>query len=84
MSNDQPTQQHSTHRTSPFGEDYVGTCFLCGKTGITVENMLEECKNTRGLTQGEALIEALEKAESPCQQPLPRQRPTPQSEEAQP
>jgi hypothetical protein len=54
-------KMHSTSRTSPFGEDYIGTCFLCGKTGLSVDNM-EECENPKGLAQGEALIEAIEGA----------------------
>jgi hypothetical protein len=55
-----PAQMHCTNRTSPLGEDYIGACYLCGKTGIGDAEMFEECENPNGLTQGEALIEALE------------------------
>jgi hypothetical protein len=58
-------RMHCTRRTSPFGEDYIGTCYLCGKTGIGDAEMFEECENFRGLTQGEALVEAIERAEPP-------------------
>ena len=60
-----PAQMHCTNRTSPLGEDYIGTCYLCGKTGIGDAEMFEECKNPNGLTQGEAIIEALENPASP-------------------
>jgi hypothetical protein len=52
---------HCTSRTSPFGEDYIGTCLLCGKTGLSIDNM-EECENPKGLAQGEALVEVIEGA----------------------
>ena len=53
---------HCTRRTSPFGEDYIGTCYLCGKEGIGIAERFEECENPKGLAQGEALIEAIEGA----------------------
>jgi hypothetical protein len=56
------TQSHSIHRTSPTGpgQKFVGTCSLCGRTGLTFANMGEPCWNQRGLTQDEALLEAIE------------------------
>lgn len=46
---------HSLKRTSPTGEDFVGVCTKCGKTGLHLEAMSEECpmaaiKGTPGLT----------------------------------
>jgi len=53
---------HAVERTSPkgVGQDFVGTCALCGKPGLTFADMREPCENVRGLSQEEALIEAIE------------------------
>ncbi len=48
------------NRTSPKGQPFVGTCAACGKTGLTFANMKDECENQRGLTQEQALLEAIE------------------------
>lgn len=53
------TLYHSVERTSPKGQNFVGTCQLCGKEGLTFENMEEPCENPRGLNQDEALLEAI-------------------------
>lgn len=52
---------HAVHRTSPKGpgQPFVGTCALCGKTGLPASAALEECENVRGLTQDEAVVEAI-------------------------
>lgn len=52
---------HAVNRTSPKGpgKPFIGTCALCGKTGLSASAALEECENVRGLTQDEALIEAI-------------------------
>lgn len=56
---DEPTKAHAIYRTSPKGGPFLGTCSLCGKTGLS--NPWESnCINIRGLTQGEALLEALD------------------------
>lgn len=48
------------NRTSPKGTPFIGTCAACGKTGITSDMFHnEECKNIRGMTQEEALVEAI-------------------------
>lgn len=54
-------QLHSLERTSPKGEGqkFIGTCRLCGKPGLTWDDMNEPCENVRGLTNEEALLEAL-------------------------
>lgn len=52
---------HAIERTSPKGEGqkFVGTCRLCGRAGLTSADMKEPCENVRGLTEDEALIEAI-------------------------
>lgn len=62
-----PTRMHSLERTSAKGQPFVGTCTLCGTRGLTVKAMSEECENVRGLSQSEALVEAISKSagESP-------------------
>lgn len=54
-----PRRSHSLNRTSPKGHSFVGTCALCGKPNLTISDMNTECENTCGLTQDEALIEAI-------------------------
>lgn len=53
---------HALERTSPkgFGMKFIGTCRLCGTPNLSASAALEECPNQRGLTQDEALIEAIE------------------------
>jgi hypothetical protein len=46
-------------RTSPKGRPFVGTCTACGTRGLTLANMNDECPNQRGVTQDEALIDAI-------------------------
>lgn len=52
---------HSIERTTPKGpgHKFVGTCVLCGERGLVASDALKECPNQRGLTQEEALIEAI-------------------------
>ena len=52
-------RNHNLKRTSPKGTPFVGTCRLCGQTGLTFADMSKDCPNQRGLTQDEALIEAI-------------------------
>lgn len=52
--------KHALNRTSPKGQAFVGTCFQCGRAGITLEMMAgEDCENVRALTQEQAVIEAI-------------------------
>lgn len=51
---------HLIERTSPYGGKFIGTCRLCGKRGLTLANMEDECENVRDLSEDEALIEAIE------------------------
>lgn len=53
--------KHHVERTSPKGpgQDFIGTCRLCGKTGLKASAALEDCENVRGLTADEALVESI-------------------------
>jgi hypothetical protein len=48
------------NRTSPKGpgQPFIGTCPACGQTGLT--SLEGDCPNQRGMTQEQALIEAIE------------------------
>ena len=50
---------HSVERTSPMGGPFVGVCRLCGAVGLTSGDALKPCPNPSGLTQDEALLDAL-------------------------
>jgi hypothetical protein len=55
--------KHSLERTSPKGEgqNFIGTCIQCGKQNVTSKMFFdEECPNTRGLSEEESLLEAIE------------------------
>lgn len=56
---EKPSRMHSLQRTSPKGGPFVGTCSLCGRTGLKFEDLTTECENQRGLTQDEAVVEAI-------------------------
>jgi hypothetical protein len=51
--------KHSLRRTSPKGQDFIGTCVNCGTPNLTFAAVREECPNQRGVTQDEAVIEAI-------------------------
>lgn len=49
------------NRTSPKGQAFIGTCAACGMTGITFGRLTaDECENVRGMTQEEAVLEAID------------------------
>ena len=51
------------NRTSPTGkgQPFIGTCAACGKKDIRLPEMSNDyCPNQRGLTNEQALIEAIE------------------------
>jgi hypothetical protein len=59
-----PKMMHALERTSPKGPGmpFIGTCWQCGKTGITLEQQqIEECENPAGLSQDDSLIMAVER-----------------------
>lgn len=51
---------HSIERTSPKGQPFIGTCVLCGTPNLTTGDALKACPNQRGLTEDEALVQAIE------------------------
>jgi hypothetical protein len=50
---------HVIERTSPKGQDFIGTCRLCGIRGLKMSAVHEDCENVRGLTPEQALLEAI-------------------------
>jgi len=56
-------RHHAIERTSPKGpnEVFVGTCVLCGKTGLKIADSMDYCENTLQLTEDEALLSVLPK-----------------------
>jgi hypothetical protein len=53
--------KHHVERTSPKGPGmpFIGTCRLCGMTGLKASAALEDCENVRGLSSEGALIETI-------------------------
>jgi hypothetical protein len=51
--------KHHIERTSPKGQDFIGTCRLCGMRGLKANAALEDCENPRGLTIEEAMLESI-------------------------
>lgn len=52
-------QTHALERTSPKGQPFIGTCRLCGQAGLTSKDVMKPCENVRGLSQEEAVLEAI-------------------------
>jgi hypothetical protein len=54
--------KHSLERTSPKGpgQKFIGTCRLCGTPNLPASAVFDDCPNQRGLTEDEALMEAIE------------------------
>jgi hypothetical protein len=50
---------HSIERTSPKGEPFIGTCRLCGTSGLKTADIYSPCGNQRGLSENAALLEAI-------------------------
>jgi hypothetical protein len=54
------------NRTSAKGTPFIGTCAACGKTGITFAMLpSDECDNVRGMTQEQAILEAITQETQP-------------------
>jgi len=52
------------NRTSPKGQNFIGTCAACGKQGLTFITMNEDnCDNQREMTHEQAILEAIQPAE---------------------
>lgn len=55
-----PTSRHALHRTSPKGEDFIGTCRNCGTENLTIQDFAtQECPNQRGATEADNVLDAL-------------------------
>jgi hypothetical protein len=52
--------KHHIERTSPKGQDFIGTCILCGKPNLPAKAALEDCENVRGLTVEQAMCEVVQ------------------------
>ena len=50
---------HHIERTSPKGEPFRGTCFLCGKTNLLSKDAFETCPNPRHVSDDDALVQAI-------------------------
>lgn len=65
--------KHHVERTSPKGPGmpFIGTCRLCGMTGLKASAALEDCENVRGLSVEAALVEIISPpGEESAQQPV--------------
>ena len=38
---------HSLRRTSPMGEDFLGTCVYCNKQNLSFKDMNTECESAK-------------------------------------
>ncbi len=54
--------KHHIERTSPKGpgQPFIGTCRLCGLTGLKASAALEDCENVRGLSTEQAFVESIQ------------------------
>jgi len=52
---------HAIIRTSPKGQEFIGVCTKCGTENLRANQANERCENVRGVTQGQALMEILDK-----------------------
>ncbi len=50
---------HLINRVSPRGESFVGTCALCGKTGLKINDVHEACDNPVGVSINDAILTAI-------------------------
>lgn len=51
---------HTLIRTSPIGDAFVGTCTKCGLDKLSFKDMNNPCENSRGVSQGASLLEAID------------------------
>lgn len=50
------TTGHVIERTSPKGEDFRGTCMLCGATDLKATDALTPCPNPNDVPAEDALL----------------------------
>lgn len=60
---------HALERTSPKGEKFIGTCRLCGATGLLMGDARKPCPNPRGVTEDQAVLDAIGGGPSPADSP---------------
>jgi hypothetical protein len=53
------TTTHALRRTSPKGGPFIGTCYRCAITGLSSGAALEPCSNPSGMSNDDAILEAL-------------------------
>ena len=58
---------HSLRRTSPKGEDFHGTCVICGETNLTWSDLPKTCANPNKLTLQQAIDETFDITSQPDQ-----------------
>ena len=51
---------HHIERTSPKGGPFLGTCVLCGKTGLRLSAANEPCDNVRRVSAEDAIVEMID------------------------
>lgn len=56
-----PARYHAIERVSPKGpgQKYIGTCWQCGETNLTLADATKPCGNISGLTETESLLMAI-------------------------
>ena len=62
---------HALERTSPKGELFVGTCWKCGRAGLSSPFDAPECDNLLGTTADEDPLIAIEGPKSKPKLPFP-------------
>ena len=50
---------HAIERTSPMGQKFLGTCMRCGRTNLPMRAVTEECENIAGMSDDDALLNAI-------------------------
>jgi len=55
-----PARTHAIERTSPKGQKFIGACWQCGQTGLTLADAQKPCENIAALTEEESMIMAVQ------------------------
>jgi uncharacterized OB-fold protein len=59
MTIDTSPETHALVRTSPKGQRFIGRCIKCGASDLPMSAACDECPNPKGMSQDDALIEAI-------------------------
>jgi|UniRef100_A0A6H1ZB34 hypothetical protein len=56
-----PARYHAIERVSPKGpgQKFIGTCWQCAETNLTLADAKKPCVNISGLTETESLLMAI-------------------------